>query len=242
MRGWIKLFKIAVCDRNQDVVRELTNWIETDGKQEACSIETTCYNSAEELIWDMEERCRYDVVFLEFEINHCKGTEYAKAIAETDVLCEIIFIANSEEHAYEAYSVHPFSYLKKPISKEYFHQVFAETCAYLMQSKDNFSFSIKQRHYQILLKNILYFQSDKTRVTLFTTSGEEYVFYDTMKNVEQYVHTLSMRFIRTHQSFLVNYKHIRAYHYEQMEMRNGAIIPISEDRRKKVHNKYYFGK
>lgn len=241
MRGCINLFMIAVCDRNQDVVRELKSWAEIDGKKLACNIGIACYKCAEELLWDMEEGYTYDAVFLEYEINHCKGIEYAKMIRKTNEICEIVFIANSAQYAYEAYSVHPFFYMKKPIDRGCFDEVFTELCNLLMESKNTFSFYSFRKYYQILLKNILYFQSDRSRVTLFCIGGEQYSYYNTLKDVEQCLQTLSLRFIRPHQSFLVNCLHIKTCHYDRIELRNGEIIPISEDRRKKVRNQYYLG-
>ncbi len=236
------MFRIAVCDRNQDVVKELFSWIQIDGKKQACNIETTCYSSAEELLWDMEERCRYDVVFLEFEMNDCKGLEYAKTIAKTDELCEIIFIAESVEYAYEAYCVHPFYFLKKPIDRVHFQKIFAETCTYLMRHKDRFSFCSNRRHYQVLLRNISHFQSDRNRIIVSCLDGEQYFFYDTMKHVEQCIEMLAIRFIRTHQSFLVNFMHIKVCECDHIEMKNGEFIPISEDRRRSVRREFYLGR
>ena len=45
-------------------------------------------------------------------------------------------------------------------------------------------------------------------------------------------------FLRIHQSFLVNYRHISKLGYDFVEVDNGKIISISEDRRKKIREQY----
>jgi len=176
---------------------------------------------------------------LEWEINNYEGINYAKVIVQTNRLCKIIFISQKTEYAYLAYEVHPFSFIQKPINRYHFKKVFEEACEYLMQNKDIFSFSSQKTHYQLLLKNILYFQSDMRTITVFCITGETYSFYDKMKNVEKYVSTLAIKFIRIHQSYFVNQRHIKTYHYEKVEMHNGTILSISESKRKQVRSIYH---
>lgn len=45
-------------------------------------------------------------------------------------------------------------------------------------------------------------------------------------------------FLRVHQSFLVNYKHIIGQSYDFVVMDNGKKLSISEDRRKKISEQY----
>lgn len=45
-------------------------------------------------------------------------------------------------------------------------------------------------------------------------------------------------FLRVHQSFLVNYKHVQSQAYNYVMMDNGKQISISEDRRKMIGEQY----
>ena len=45
-------------------------------------------------------------------------------------------------------------------------------------------------------------------------------------------------FLRVHQSYLVNYKHIEGLAYDFVIMDNGKRLSISEDRRKLISKEY----
>ncbi len=49
---------------------------------------------------------------------------------------------------------------------------------------------------------------------------------------------VKISFLRVHQSFLVNYKHISGQSYDSVVMDNGQKISISEDRRKIISEQY----
>ena len=45
-------------------------------------------------------------------------------------------------------------------------------------------------------------------------------------------------FWRIHQSYLINSQHMYRVGYSEIEMSDGRILPISEDRRKLIRKKY----
>lgn len=57
-------------------------------------------------------------------------------------------------------------------------------------------------------------------------------FYGKMNEVEKQMVSMNGRFLRVHQSFLVNFDYIKAMSATKIEMLDGTVFQISEDRRK----------
>lgn len=63
------------------------------------------------------------------------------------------------------------------------------------------------------------------------TEEETLEFYGKLSEVEEELKQGKMVFLRVHQSFLVNYRHIEGLAYDYLIMDSGKRISISEDRR-----------
>ena len=86
-------------------------------------------------------------------------------------------------------------------------------------------------------RNILYFESSKRKVFIVTRE-ETFEFYGKLNEIENSLKVCKISFLRVHQSFLVNYKHIKGQSYDFVVMDNGKKISISEDRRKLISEQY----
>lgn len=62
--------------------------------------------------------------------------------------------------------------------------------------------------------------------------------YGKLNDIENRLKACKVSFLRVHQSFLVNYKHIKGQSYDFVLMDNGKKISISEDRRKMISEQY----
>ncbi len=87
----------------------------------------------------------------------------------------------------------------------------------------------------------VYFES-RDRVIYICTVGSRNAleidkFYGKMKDVERQVTSMDNRFLRIHQSFLVNFDHIKRTTYTEVEMFGGRRLQISKDRQKSVRDR-----
>ena len=72
-----------------------------------------------------------------------------------------------------------------------------------------------------------------------TESDEmEYRFYGKMNDVEKQLSDSNVRFIRIHQSYLVNFDYIKSMNFTNVTMSDGAMLQISEDKQKKVRSQF----
>lgn len=59
-----------------------------------------------------------------------------------------------------------------------------------------------------------------------------------MNDIEKQVAALNGRFLRVHQSFLVNFDYIKTMYATEIEMLDGRIVQISQDRRKSAKARF----
>ena len=59
-----------------------------------------------------------------------------------------------------------------------------------------------------------------------------------MNEIESGLKSCKVSFLRVHQSFLVNYRHVKGQSYDFVVMDNGKRISISEDRRRMISEQY----
>lgn len=86
-------------------------------------------------------------------------------------------------------------------------------------------------------RKILYFESHRRKIYV-VTEEETLEFYGKLSEVEEELKQGKMVFLRVHQSFLVNYRHIEGLAYDYLIMDSGKRISISEDRRRMISEQY----
>ena len=96
---------------------------------------------------------------------------------------------------------------------------------------------ITQQMLKVLIRDILYFESNKRKVFIVMEENT-FELYGKLNDIENSLKACKVSFLRVHQSFLVNYKHIKGQSYDFVLMDNGKKISISEDRRKMISEQY----
>ena len=81
-------------------------------------------------------------------------------------------------------------------------------------------------------------QSVELFCTYIVTEKDTYEVYEKLNEIEKSLKNCKMPFLRVHQSFLVNYRHVDGLAYDFVIMDNGKKISISEDRRKMISEQY----
>lgn len=90
----------------------------------------------------------------------------------------------------------------------------------------------------IMIDEIKYFFSDKRKICMVKTDNEKIEFYGKLSDIE--ADLSKVPFVRTHQSYLVNCKYIKNTSYNHVELMDGAVLPVSQSKRKNIYN--IFGK
>lgn len=230
-------FKIAVCDDEQIICSTMYNKLQNLSKSKSVIFEIDCFTSGEELC-DEIKHTNYDLLFLDIELPKMNGVAVGQYIRETlkNETIQIAYISSKQEYAMKLFEMRPINFLVKPLSNEKIENVIDKFLQLNKIDTETFNFKAGRNYYKIPLSDILYFYSNGRKINI-VTSNKEYEFYGSLDNI--YSEVKNKKFLFVHKSFLVNFKHINKYQYEQITMSDDKIIPVSQSRRKIVRSMFF---
>lgn len=230
-------FKIAVCDDEQIICSTMYNKLQNLSKSKSVIFEIDCFTSGEELC-DEIKHTNYDLLFLDIELPKMNGVAVGQYIRETlkNETIQIAYISSKQEYAMELFEMRPINFLVKPLSDEKIENVIDKFLQLNKIDTETFNFKAGHNYYKIPFSDILYFCSNGRKINIVTLK-KEYEFYGSLDNI--YSEVKNKKFLFVHKSFLVNFKHINKYQYEQITMSDDKIIPVSQSRRKIVRSMFF---
>lgn len=165
------------------------------------------------------------------------GISAARRIRTYDKNVRIIYVTSHESYMRESFEVRPFQFLVKPVIDKIMEKCFKSVYEDINSEDFYFRYSYQRMNHKVPIKDILYFESNKRKIFI-VTEQEILELYGKLNEIEETLKTCKISFLRVHQSFLVNYKHISGQSYDSVVMDNGQKISISEDRRKIISEQY----
>ena len=174
-----------------------------------------------------------DIIFLDIRMPQLSGTDFVRSLR---TIPKIIFTTAHKEYAHEGYELDVIDYLLKPIrfdrflkavnkafpKKEQDEEVEVYT-APLHETKaaDSFIYvRVDRKMVKIILDDILYIESDKDYVKLFTDKG----FVITRQTIASVEAMLSEKdFVRIHRSYIVSLNKVRSFTHEVVEVGNKEL-------------------
>lgn len=174
-----------------------------------------------------------DLVFLDIRMPQLNGTDFLRTLKNAP---KVIFTTAYSEYALEGYELDVIDYLMKPVSferflkavnKAYQHTVEKTEAMVLPDEKKTESFvyfRADRKMVKVMLPDILYIESMKDYIKVFTTNGT-IITKQSISSVEAMLP--EKEFIRTHRSFIVASRHIRSFTAELIEIRD-TEIPIGK--------------
>jgi len=229
---------IAICDDDIHVSEDIYQQIKKFAKKASVSVEIEIFGDGRDIVADIVYGNRYDVIFMDIAMRHMDGLVAAQQIRKVDKEALLIYVTSYSQYAIEAYAVQPFQFLVKPYSAETLEQYFLDTLKKILEKDIYFRYFVNKKGYKLPMQDILYFESRGREVHIASKSGT-YRFNTKLKNIERTLLDSKIEFWRIHQSYLVNRKHMYNISYNEVEMSDGAVLPISEGRRKMIRGKYF---
>jgi len=177
-----------------------------------------------------------DMIFLDIKMPQLSGTEFVRSLRNVP---RIIFTTAHKEYAHEGFELDVIDYLLKPIRFDRFlravnkafpqklQEVEVITSVVSEENKPATSFiylRVDRKMIKVLLDNILYIESDKDYVKVFTEKG----FIITRQTIASVEAMLSeSQFIRVHRSYIVSLNKLKSYTAETVEI-GSKEIPIGK--------------
>ena len=211
------MLNIAICDDDDLIAHQIESVLHNIGDEENVKIDTDVFYSGNDLVREISS---------------------GKNIRKKDEDAMIIFISSYDRYVMELFRLDVFSFIRKPIDRDSFVQIFLEANQRICSRNHFFSFKYKSQEYKVLCKGILYFESKARQINIHVRDGNKYVFNGKLSEVEKGLSSGKVTFLRIHQSYLVNYLLIKSRSKSNVTLINGEVLPISEDRQKEFSKEY----
>ncbi|MDD6492051.1 MAG: LytTR family DNA-binding domain-containing protein [Firmicutes bacterium] len=227
------MLNIAICEDEERYADDLKWCLEVWAANSGINIKIKKFNNGIPLLEHIQSKGKFNLIFMDIEMEKMNGLETAVKIRETDYITAIVFVSQYEDYYKAAYDVHPFHFLCKPISPKKLESIMDAYMKMKKQDVETYTFSIGKAQYSLRLDEIVYFRSEHRHVNIIGRDCK-YRFYGTLGAVQKELEQRTRRFIRIHQSYLVNTKYIREYHFKELVLYNGETLGISRDNRMKM--------
>ena len=168
---------------------------------------------------------KVDLIFLDIKMPGLNGIDFIKSLKNPPA---VIFTTAFSEYAAASYELEAVDYLLKPITLERFNKsldkFFKLQPVIVNEEKSYTYFKVSGKLVKVEHGNIIYAQSIKDYIMLYTIAGNLIV-HMTMKYLNELLP--ESLFMRVHRSYLVNQSHITVIGKSQIQL-NDIEIPIGE--------------
>lgn len=223
---------VAVCEPNEELRGELTRMIAKE-KPEA---HVAAFDSGDALLASETD---FAIYFL--DIQGADGLEAARELRARErggAASVIVFVTGYRDYMAEAFDVHAFQYLVKPVDGKKFAEVLsaAWTEAEAIRRRDGRHILLKLDGLmrKVALRDILYLESRNKKVAIHTTEGA----HEIRRSMETMEAALGDGFYRCHRCFLVNLARIADYGPRTIRLENGEHLMLAEKKYADFVKKY----
>lgn len=226
------MYKFVVCDDDDWFCSELEQMIMRCVQEMNVQADIEIYNSGEILCRKLQEGNTYDVIFLDIELADLTGIDVGKYIREflKDDKVIIVYVSAKEQYALQLFKVQPFDFLIKPIKYADVQELIGKVTRRIDKGIEYFEYAAGKNFNRVKLDEIVYFQSDKRKISL-VKSDCKIEFYG---NLSVICEKLPGNFIRIHKSYIVNYDYTKEFEYEWVKLADDQILSISKPYRRDV--------
>ena len=228
------MFYVAVCDDEEYYRKSLAEFVSDYLKEKGISYQIDMFCSGKELLLLGIEVTKYTVVFLEINMAGTNGMMLAKKIRNISRDIFIVFVTTSCNYAVEGYKVSAIRYLIKDSNLNHFQSIIDE-CMDSIIEKKNYAvvkkkFGFREGSREIALDRILYIESNLHKLLFYVLDEglKTYTMYETLGKLEKRLE--GNRFVRLHQSYLVNLKYIRSISRYKAVLENETELNIPKAR------------
>ncbi len=235
------MLQIAICDDEHFYREKIKHLLEQyfEGHSLAYTIQT--FMSGKEFLSTCENNVKYDIVFLDINMEQIDGIQTASQIRAFHTSTFIVFVTAFIDYALEGYKVNAIRYIMKDTLETAVPECMNAILQKMQMAQVSFPFTDGKR--SIYTDNILYIESNRHKCTfsyMNSAAGETgitaYHLYEKLDTIEQTLSAFS--FLRVHKSYLVNMKHICKISNYTVFLDTGKKLPIPKLRYQTVKEQF----
>lgn len=227
------MIRIAVVDDDNPICTELEYLINKAACILSAEVQIDIYNSGEHFTNILKHNERYDLIFLDIELDSQNGIDVGHYIRDflKDEATQIAYVSGKNGYDRQLFEFRPIDFIEKPVSSEKILAVLRKYIRIYGNQSELFKYKINRDTFYARIDEIIYFKSDDRKVILVKETEVE-DFYGSIEKIHQQLRTRG--FFMPHRSYLINYRFIKGFQAKTIIMTNGEIAPISENRKNEV--------
>lgn len=225
--------RIAVCDDEEIFRGMLIDCLNNCGIL-AETPEILQFSDGEKLLEVYEKKEKFDLLFLDVEMEGITGLETGKRVLEFDSNALIIFVTSHSQFVPDAFRINAFQFLVKPIKQEDIEKELERAVEKIKKNKGLYQIEHKGDVHIIEIKDILYVDVLLREVSIHTTHG---IYKKNGKLKEEIEVFQPYDFVQYSKSGIVNMENITGIEADELIMRTGEKVRMSKNYKSEVRKR-----
>lgn len=223
------MLEIGICDDDIFLAGYLDEEISGMANKRNIKMSVEVFRDGKEIADEVKSGRRFDLIFMDIRMAVVNGLEAADTIREVDRIVQLIYVTSHDCYMKDAFHSGPIGFLQKPIRLEELEKLFLHAIHIIGKMDAYYRFRFNRMDYKIMVRDILYCESHKRETEMVTEQGV-YKVLRKLDLVEEGIMEQNGNFIRIHESYLVNYRHVVTFTYDSVILSNGEKLPVSRSR------------
>lgn len=224
---------IAVIEDNKTERDELVRLLSIVCPDAGMEAEIKSYEDGEQFLKDSAS-ISFSVIFVDIYMEPIDGIMVSRQFRDSNIQPYIIFTTSNSEHYADAFSVHAFDYILKPVTEEKLRSIFDDIRKSMSDSSEPV-FMIPPKDYPVLHKDIRYIYSDANYLIMVTDTSVR--FRMTFSELKKRLHSDS-RFLVINRGVIVNMEHIKTVRGTTCIMDDNTIFPLNSRTHSELRETY----
>ncbi len=224
------MLRFALCDDEPYMLGQLSAQVEECLEGLGCrEFELRRFPTGKALL---EAGERFDLVFLDIQMEPPDGLETAEALRRRGDGCLVVFLTVLRERVFDAFEVRAFDYLVKPVEPARLRRTLERALEDLERRRTRALLVQRGTAREVIpLDDLVYCEVLGRKVYLHMADGGVLDYYDKLADLER---RLGSGFFRCHRSYLVNLDRVRGCGGGQVRLCGGGTVPVSRLREEEM--------
>jgi len=220
------MITIAVCDDEKEYLDNACAMLAQYTAARHSSITFDSFSSSSELLDRIDGGTRYDVYLLDIYMPGVSGMSVATELRSRGVVCPIIFLTSSTEHALEAFGVDATHYLLKPYTQQSFFAAMDKAMQNVSKhAEESIVLKTGGEYQSIVVLDLLYCESASNYQRLLLRDGRELLVRMTTAELYHQLEGFDC-FYRCGRAYIVNLDHIGRVTASTAMLKNGTELSL----------------
>lgn len=230
------MVRVGICDDEMVLLEKLNQFVQICYAQNQIFARVDTFKNGQQLLYEIEDGERFDLVLLDIEMPQMDGMELAERVKKMLPNVLVIFVTSHMEYVLDAYELSIFRYIPKmDFGNRLRHALLDAAAMVEVQMRESYVIQGKNRLERVPLRNILYIVHEGKNAVLVTNmadgDGHECVRFHVRKSLQQVYEELNDgEFLFIDRGCIVNLAGIMSIQEDCCILKDGTRLAVSQSR------------